>query len=123
MKPKPFASLNHLTVPFCLILESPFCDSAGGRFRSRTRRRLVKQSLDTQMPTGHHSLKLHHIPPIQVSDLHRAGPEALPMAAAKAKQLDAITLLKTDHKKVRLLLETLDKTDAPARRTKLFDQI
>jgi hemerythrin superfamily protein len=45
------------------------------------------------------------------------------MAAAKAKQPDAITLLKTDHKKVRALLETLDKTDAPARRTKLFDQI
>ena len=45
------------------------------------------------------------------------------MAAAKAKQPDAITLLKTDHKKVRALLETLDKTDAPARRTKLFEQI
>jgi hemerythrin superfamily protein len=45
------------------------------------------------------------------------------MAAAKAKQIDAITLLKTDHKKVRLLLETLDKTDNPGRRTKLLGQI
>ena len=46
------------------------------------------------------------------------------MASKKApKQIDAITLLKTDHKKVRLLLETLDKTDAPARRTKLLSQI
>lgn len=43
--------------------------------------------------------------------------------ATKAKQPDAITLLKTDHKKVRALLETLDKTDAPARRTKLLGQI
>ncbi len=41
----------------------------------------------------------------------------------KAPQMDAIALLKTDHKKVRLLLETLDKTDAPARRTKLLGQI
>ena len=41
----------------------------------------------------------------------------------KAPQMDAIALLKTDHKKVRLLLETLDKTDAPARRTKLIGQI
>lgn len=41
----------------------------------------------------------------------------------KAPQMDAIALLKTDHKKVRLLLETLDKTDAPARRTKLLSQI
>ena len=45
------------------------------------------------------------------------------MAVKKKIQLDAITLLKTDHKKVRVLLETLDKTDAPARRTKLFGQI
>ena len=41
----------------------------------------------------------------------------------KAPQVDAIALLKTDHKKVRALLETLDKTDAPARRTKLLAQI
>jgi hemerythrin superfamily protein len=41
----------------------------------------------------------------------------------KAPRPDAITLLKTDHKKVRALLETLDKTDAPARRTKLLGQI
>ncbi|HET7706075.1 MAG TPA: hemerythrin domain-containing protein [Thermoanaerobaculia bacterium] len=41
----------------------------------------------------------------------------------KAPQMDAVALLKTDHKKVRLLLETLDKTDAPARRTKLLSQI
>ena len=43
--------------------------------------------------------------------------------AARAGQIDAITLLKTDHKKVRVLLETLDKTDAPARRVKLLAQI
>ena len=41
----------------------------------------------------------------------------------KAPQIDAIALLKTDHKKVRLLLETLDKTDNPGRRTKLLAQI
>lgn len=41
----------------------------------------------------------------------------------KAAQPDAIALLKADHKKVRVLLETLDKTDAPARRTKLLSQI
>jgi hemerythrin superfamily protein len=41
----------------------------------------------------------------------------------KAPQIDAIALLKADHKKVRALLETLDKTDAPARRTKLLGQI
>jgi len=41
----------------------------------------------------------------------------------KAPQVDAIALLKADHKKVRALLETLDKTDAPARRTKLLGQI
>lgn len=45
------------------------------------------------------------------------------MATKKKVQIDAITLLKTDHKKVRVLLETLDKTDSPARRTKLFEQI
>ena len=45
------------------------------------------------------------------------------MAAKKKTQTDAITLLKEDHKKVRTLLETLDKTDAPARRTKLLSQI
>lgn len=46
------------------------------------------------------------------------------MATKKKKvQIDAITLLKTDHKKVRVLLETLDKTDSPGRRTKLFEQI
>lgn len=45
------------------------------------------------------------------------------MAAKKKVQIDAITLLKTDHKKVRLLLETLDQTDAPARRVKLLGQI
>lgn len=41
----------------------------------------------------------------------------------KAVQPDAIALLKTDHKKVRALLETLDRTDAPARRTNLLRQI
>jgi len=45
------------------------------------------------------------------------------MAAKKKTQIDAITLLKTDHKKVRALLETLNETDAPARRVKLLDQI
>lgn len=45
------------------------------------------------------------------------------MAAKKKTQIDAIALLKEDHKKVRALLETLDKTDAPARRTKLLSQI
>src|SRR5687767_11943676 len=43
--------------------------------------------------------------------------------ATKKKQIDAITLLKTDHKKVRALLETLDQTKAAARRTKLLGQI
>lgn len=45
------------------------------------------------------------------------------MATTKKKQIDAITLLKTDHKKVRALLETLDQTKAAARRTKLLGQI
>lgn len=45
------------------------------------------------------------------------------MATKKKVQIDGITLLKTDHKKVRALLETLDKTDSPSRRTKLFSQI
>jgi hemerythrin superfamily protein len=42
---------------------------------------------------------------------------------ARKVQQDAIALLKGDHKKVRALLETLDKTDAPARRVKLLSQI
>ena len=46
------------------------------------------------------------------------------MATRKKKvQIDAITLLKTDHKKVKVLLETLDNTNSPGRRTKLFEQI
>ena len=45
------------------------------------------------------------------------------MATKKRTQIDAITLLKTDHKKVRALLETLDGTDAAVRRTKLLGQI
>jgi hemerythrin superfamily protein len=45
------------------------------------------------------------------------------MATKKKVQLDAIALLKADHKKVRALLETLDSTDAPARREKLLGQI
>ena len=46
------------------------------------------------------------------------------MATATRKAaIDAITLLKTDHKKVRALLETLDKTDGAARRTRLLSQI
>ena len=45
------------------------------------------------------------------------------MAVKKKVQIDAITFLKTDHKKVKALLETLDNTDAPARRTKLLGQI
>lgn len=36
---------------------------------------------------------------------------------------DAIALLKGDHKKVRALLATLEKTDSAARRTKLLAQI
>lgn len=45
------------------------------------------------------------------------------MALKKKPQMDAITLLKADHKKVRGLLEVLDQTDAPAKRTKLVGQI
>lgn len=45
------------------------------------------------------------------------------MATKKKIQIDGITLLKSDHKKVRALLETLDKTDSPTRRTKLLAQI
>lgn len=45
------------------------------------------------------------------------------MATKKKPAVDAITLLKTDHKKMRALLETLDQTDAPARRVKLLGQI
>lgn len=45
------------------------------------------------------------------------------MATKKKVQIDAIALLKGDHKKVRALLETLDETDAPARRVKLLGQI
>lgn len=45
------------------------------------------------------------------------------MATKKKTQIDAITLLKTDHKKVRALLTTLDQTDAPVRRVKLLGQI
>lgn len=45
------------------------------------------------------------------------------MAARKKTQVDAIALLKADHKKVRGLLETLDKTDAAGRRSKLISQI
>jgi hemerythrin superfamily protein len=44
-------------------------------------------------------------------------------AAARAAQPDAIALLKKDHKLVRALLETLDKTESASRRTKLFAQI
>jgi hemerythrin superfamily protein len=45
------------------------------------------------------------------------------MAAKKKTPVDAISLLKADHKKVKGLLETLDRTDAPARRVKLLGQI
>lgn len=45
------------------------------------------------------------------------------MALKKKAQPDAIALLKADHKKVRAMLETLDQTDAPARRTKLLGQL
>lgn len=45
------------------------------------------------------------------------------MATKKRQTPDALALLKADHKKVRLLLETLDETEAPARRTKLLAQI
>lgn len=45
------------------------------------------------------------------------------MALKKKPQMDAIALLKADHTKVRGLLEMLDQTDAPAKRTKLIGQI
>jgi len=45
------------------------------------------------------------------------------MATKKKTSTDAIALLKADHKKVRALLETLDKTKASARRVKLIGQI
>ena len=45
------------------------------------------------------------------------------MAANKKTPVDAIALLKADHKKVRALLETLDGTDNAARRSKLIGQI
>jgi hemerythrin superfamily protein len=45
------------------------------------------------------------------------------MAVKKKPQVDAIALLKADHKKVRALLEALDKTDGAARRTRLLGQI
>lgn len=45
------------------------------------------------------------------------------MATKKKTQVDAIALLKEDHRKVRGLLETLDTTNAPARRVKLLSQI
>lgn len=44
-------------------------------------------------------------------------------AKKKATPADAIALLKADHKKVKGMLETLDQTDAPARREKLLSQI
>lgn len=40
-----------------------------------------------------------------------------------AKPTDAITMLKLDHKKVRVMLETLDATDSAPRRVKLLAQI
>ena len=45
------------------------------------------------------------------------------MALKKKPQMDAIALLKTDHTKVRGLLEMLEQTEAPAKRTKLLGQI
>ena len=45
------------------------------------------------------------------------------MATKRKTPVDAISLLKADHKKVKALLETLDRTDAPARRVKLLGQI
>lgn len=45
------------------------------------------------------------------------------MATKQKTQTDAIALLKADHKKVKALLETLDKTKAAARRTRLLGQI
>ncbi len=41
----------------------------------------------------------------------------------KAKAQDAIALLKTDHEKVRGLLESFEKAGSSARRDKLFAQI
>lgn len=45
------------------------------------------------------------------------------MALKKKPQMDAIALLKADHTKVRGLLEALEQTEAPAKRTKLLGQI
>ena len=45
------------------------------------------------------------------------------MATKRKTPVDAISLLKADHKKVKTLLQTLDRTDAPARRVKLLGQI
>ena len=45
------------------------------------------------------------------------------MATKRKTPVDAISLLKADHKKVKALLQTLDRTDAPARRVKLLGQI
>jgi hemerythrin superfamily protein len=48
---------------------------------------------------------------------------AVKKAVGRAGAPDAITLLKTDHKKVRALLETLDGTESATRRVKLLSQI
>ena len=45
------------------------------------------------------------------------------MATKKKAPVDAIALLKADHKKVKALLTTITETEAPARRTKLLGQI
>src|SRR5690348_762454 len=52
MKPKPFASLNHLTVPCCLIRESPFCEHAAGDPELARPFRLLKQSLVAHWTTN-----------------------------------------------------------------------
>src|SRR6266567_3821273 len=49
MKPKPFASLNHLTVPDVFIRESPFC-AAFGDSHTCASSRLGKPLI--QSPTG-----------------------------------------------------------------------
>src|SRR4029450_9177245 len=53
------------------------------------------------------------------------GPQGRIPMAKKAAQVDAITLLKADHKKVRGLLAALEKTTERSadRRTKLLQQI
>src|SRR5215210_6695755 len=89
---------------------------------SRVRTRPARPSAENWQTTDNGQLTT--IPnPVNGPPLAPPLPERHSMATTKKKQVDAITLLKTDHKKVRALLETLDQTKAAARRTKLLGQI